>query len=119
MEETIVYNMLRERLKDFLGETALNHRNIVATSIILMKSVSGFSSLSGLQKKKMIIDVMKKSVLEGKGCDNPVATRTTLLMLGSTVPDLIDTAIDLDDGVLTIKAQEPRVTGCCPIFKKR
>ena len=96
-------------------ETMINGKKIDAASIIsiatlLMKTVEKYSDVKGIQKKEIVLAVLRK-VVEEK-IDDADERSSVLFLIEQTVPPVIDALVAVDKGQLKIKIQK----GCKSIF---
>jgi hypothetical protein len=93
---------LDETLKSVLKDNTLSPDNMVNITLTLMKTVEGFSALTGVQKKQLVLDTIK-SYLATSSSDN---NSTLMLLLTTTVPMLIDSFVAIDKKGLFTKARK-------------
>tara|TARA_B100001175_G_C19479774_1_gene626427 strand:+ start:1241 stop:1579 length:339 start_codon:yes stop_codon:yes gene_type:complete len=96
-------------------ETMINGKKVDASSIIsiatlLMKTVETYSDVKGIQKKEIVLAVLRK-VVEEK-ISSPEERANVLFLVEQTVPPVIDALVAVDKGQLKIKIQK----GCKSLF---
>ena len=111
--KTRLYNDL---VKIADNEGGLTLYNIARITIQLMKLAQGFSNLKGAQKKDLVVFVVAKYVKD-EVKDEQMA-RDLSLFIEMTLPSVIDSFIELNNGETRIKVRNCLVKlfkkcGCC------
>jgi hypothetical protein len=88
---------LGDTLKSELKDNELSPDNLVSVTLTLMKTVEGFSSLTGAEKKQLVLDTIKlfitSNLSEGS---EPNKYSTIIVLLSTTLPILIDSFVSID-----------------------
>lgn len=96
------YNALRSRLEVIVKQmtNGLNAVTITSTVLLLMKTVGQVKALSGMDKRRIVIDVLQTII------DKSVPEKVEGLkpLMQELVPDLIDSFIDIEKGKIVIDA---------------
>lgn len=103
----IHFDMLLEDLEKIIGNGEINPMNVFSVTINLMQVTEGYGDLKGVEKKDLVLKVLKK-FLENHGGDH-IGNDTLIGLL----PSFIDAAIDLDKGEVTIKVNTKSMLACC------
>jgi len=98
----------KELLKTIEEVKEITVSNILDVCFKLMNVAEQFISIPGVEKKKLVLDVITTFGKE-KGVPE---------VLLALIPYFIDKAIDLKDGKLSFDEVEAAATGCC-CFKKK
>ena len=94
---------LVQAIENSVGVGGLSVINIFCVCIDLMRIVETFSTLTGAQKKAMVIQALTTFVQSTGGDAELLAV----------IPSFIDAGIDLANGTLTLKEAEQVGTNCC------
>jgi len=107
------YIRLYEKLKEILGETKLTYANLTSVVVLLMQSVETYNDVRGIEKRNMIISVLKRFITDKMG--NNQELREFKILIEATVPELVDTLIAIDKKELTIKTKKclSKLFSCC------
>lgn len=112
---------LAVKLSEAVTERQLDLESIVPIAINLITFVEGLGKLSGLEKKRIVIDVIKDYV--SKNTKDPQKA-DLLAFISLTLPGLIDNIIDLSTGKIQIRVKPaPFIAAfianlaCCSIKK--
>lgn len=90
---------LGDTLKSELKDSDLTPDNVVSVTLTLMKTVEGFSTLTGAEKKQLVLDTIKLFISNNtKEEDTSAPNKYTLLftLLSTTLPILIDSFVSVD-----------------------
>lgn len=102
------YNQLYEQLETMVKEKSLTLTNIVDCVVDLMVLIERISKMSGEEKKKCVISVLK-TYLE----KNMTEHKELLAFVETTLPPLIDTLISLDKKEIKIHVDKCLKFLCC------
>ena len=97
-----------QNIELIVGEGKVTTVNIMSMCISAMQCVERIPSLSGADKKALVIRALTK-VLQDKGGD---------LALLALIPDCIDTMVSVEKGKITITITPEDVVGCCGLCGK-
>jgi hypothetical protein len=106
-------NTLYNNLKDIIGNGKISVANITSITINLMQIVDKYKNVKGLEKKKIVLDVLNRIVDDT--IDDKAEEQQLKLLLAISVPVLIDTFIAIDKGELAIKTKKAviKLFTCC------
>ena len=94
------FDRLYEKLES-LDEEGLSHSNITGIVIPLMQFTQTIGGMTGREKKQLVIDVLKKRVLETVE-DTELSTGLNMF-IDFTLPSIIDSFVALNNGETKIK----------------
>lgn len=97
-------NSLYEEVKVILGTGKISSSNIVAVLLSLMQLVESYTTVKGLQKKAIILDVLNH-IIDDQVDDTDEAMNLKLLVQ-MTLPSVIDTFVSLDKKEISIKLKK-------------
>lgn len=105
-------NKLYESICMILVDKKVTTINIVMIATNLMQIVEKYPKISGIQKKSLVIQVLKKFVIDQSDGDTENAL---LLFIDTFLPSVIDTIISVDvkDIVINIKKGVKSFFICC------
>ncbi len=88
--------------------------NIISIVTLLMKTVEKYSDVQGIQKREIVLAVLRKVVEEN--ISDPDEKANVLFMVEKTVPPVIDALVAVNKGQLKIKIQKgcKSLFSCCP-----
>lgn len=97
-------NQLEQIILNNIGSIGqLTHENILEICVKLMQEIELCISLTGSEKKKIVIYVLTQFSIE-YNCD------TSLINM---IPSFIDSVIAIENGTITIKQVENIAINCC------
>ena len=105
-------NKLYESLCMIIANKKVTTINIVMIATNLMQIVEKYPKISGIQKKSLVIQVLKKFVIDQSDGDTENAL---LLFIDTFLPSVIDTIISVDvkEIVINIKKGVKSFFICC------
>lgn len=88
---------LGDALKFELKDNELSPDNVVSVTLTLMKTVEGFSTLSGAEKKQLVLDTIKLFITSNstEGSE-PNKYSALIVLLSTTLPIIIDSFVSID-----------------------
>ena len=95
---------LYHEIKKYLNGGKITQSNVIAVLVNLMKLIEEFPDLSGVQKKHVVIQAICVAVDDQRE-DVEEATRIKEFVV-LTLPDVIDTIVDIDKRKLKIKIKK-------------
>jgi hypothetical protein len=96
--------VLMNELESILQDNSLSFLNLMSVCINLMQIVEKYPKLKGVQRKELVVAVLRKYQEKHQG----------ELGLLDMVPDMIDSCIKLEKGDLTISIEDvQKVAACC------
>ena len=105
---------LYDEIETMIKGKKVDAASIVSIATLLMKTVEKYSDVQGIQKKEIVLAVLRKVVDEG--VEDPTEKSNVLFLVEQTVPPVIDALVAVDKGQLKIKIQKgcKSVFSCCP-----
>ena len=101
---------LYDEIETMIYGKKIDAASIISIATLLMKTVEKYSDVKGIQKKEIVLAVLRK-VVEEKINDADERS-SVLFLIEHTVPPVIDALVAVDKGQLKIKIQK----GCKSIF---
>ena len=101
---------LYDEIESMIDGKKIDAASIISIATLLMMTVEKYSDVKGIQKKEIVLAVLRK-VVEEK-IDDADERSSVLFLIEQTVPPVIDALVAVDKGQLKIKIQK----GCKSIF---
>jgi hypothetical protein len=93
-----------------ISSKKINSDNIISQSIYLMKIVDTFKSISGVDKKKLVIFILNK-VIDLNIISNIEEKEMLHSFINNILPNVIDMMIAIDKKEISIKLE--KIKACC------
>jgi len=101
---------LYDEIETLIEGKKIDAGSIISIATLLMKTVEKYSDVNGIQKKEIVLAVLRKIVQEK--ISDPDERANVLFLVEQTVPPVIDALVAVDKGQLKIKIQK----GCKSLF---
>lgn len=96
------------QLLSIIGINKLTPSSIVIITAQLMQIISTITTMSGIQKKELVISVLNRFIIEKMGDNEESQAVKTIIY--ATLPTIIDTYVSIDKKELIIKIKS---CWCC------
>lgn len=114
VEQPIVEELIEKLVKQLLQLTAghgVTSDNIITLAVTLMRIVNNQSDLIGIQKKYLVLAVLRK--LTDQTVSDPATRLNIQFVIDTTLPYVIDTLISTVKGNLKIIPKLKKSLMCC------
>ncbi len=101
---------LYDEIEAMIDGKKIDATSIISVATLLMKTVEKYTDVNGIQKKEIVLAVLRKIVEEK--VDDQDEKKNILFLIETTVPPVIDALVSVDKGQLKIKIQK----GCKSLF---
>lgn len=105
-----VINELTQTLESTVNTGDLDAKRLVQLIPDLMELVEKYPELKGRDKKRLVIEVLRKFV--NNKVENEDKKTRLLELLDEVVPDMVDIVVDASKGKLNVNAITQVATGC-------
>lgn len=105
-----VINELTQTLENTVNTGDLDTKRLVQLIPDLMELVEKYPELKGRDKKRLVLEVLKKFVTNK--VENEDQKARLLQLLDEVVPDMVDVVVDASKGKLNVNAVAQAASGC-------
>jgi len=110
---TNIVDNLYTSLVGIIGTKTISSTDIVPLAINLMQLVEKYPSLTGDQKKNLVISTFKLFISDTLTSINPVLAQTLTIFIDTFLPSIIDIIISVDSGKVVIAVENDCKKWCC------
>ena len=105
---------LYDEVESIISNKKIDAGSMISVVTLLMKTVDKYTDVNGIQKKEVVLAVLRKIIEETVKDESE--RQNILYLADQAVPAVIDTIVSIDKGQLKIKIEKgcKKLTSCCP-----